>query len=249
MIRKTTFGDLGLVGAMLALSACANISRMHEPAPQPAPMQPVLIQARSTAAPQPASDGSLWTPTAQQWFTDDKARQPGDILLVRVRQSNTGTKNANTDTSRDSSISARIRYLFGFEDKVNSVTGYSDNAAPGSAAWNPEPLVEASSNSQFSGSGETARSDTLEATVSAVVTEVLPNGNLVIYGNQTVTLNNEASVLTVQGIVRPTDIETNNVIDSQRIANADIRFTGSGVITDRQHPGWGMRAIDWIWPF
>jgi flagellar L-ring protein precursor FlgH len=216
----------------------------------PAPQLPIAKEARIEWTAKKPTDGAIWSESSLLWFADDKARQPGDVILVNVVQRNTGTKNANTDTERSSSVLASIKYWLGLEDDINTVQRGDDGTGTrGTAGWSPVPLVEAETSSEFKGSGETARTDNLTATVSAVVTDVLPNGNLVIYGHQAVTLNHEASVLTVQGIVRPSDISSTNVVASERIANADIRFTGSGVITDKQHPGWAMRAMDWVWPF
>jgi flagellar L-ring protein precursor FlgH len=146
--------------------------------------------------------------------------------------------------------------MLGAEKAINKLTGYKAPiaavgaaAATGASAWAPNNLINASSASTFAGTGSTDLTDSLQATVSTVVTEVLNNGNLVIYGHQNVQLNNESSILTVQGIVRPSDIGPNNTINSTQIANADIQLTGSGVLTDKQHPGWGTRIFDWVWPF
>ena len=240
-----------LAAGLLALCAgCAAVHKAYEPNPRAAPMRPVAREAQVAWAAPPRTDGSIWSDAAMPLFTDNKALRPGDIVLVKVVQNNTGAKNADTNTQRASTISAKIKYLFGLEKGINKLADYSNKAAGGAAAaWDPNNLVDAESANSYKGSGETKRTDTLVATVSAVVTEVLPNGNLSIYGHQTVTINNEASVLTVQGIVRPSDINRDNTVDSQRIANADIQFTGSGVVSDKQHPGWGMRIFDWAWPF
>jgi flagellar L-ring protein precursor FlgH len=249
---KTTrlnVSTIALALAATALAGCSSIGKLYEPDPQPALIQPVAPQAKVAWASSTATDGSIWTDAHQGLFGDDKAARPGDTVLVRVVQRNTGTKNANTATERDSSISGKIKYFFGLEDEVNKLTSGRGETASATGGWDPTNLVESSSSSAFEGTGETNRTDTLTATVSAIVTDRLPNGNLTIYGHQTVMINNEASVLTLQGIIRPSDIGTDNSIDSSRIANADIRFTGSGVISDKQHPGWGMRAFDWVWPF
>jgi flagellar L-ring protein precursor FlgH len=170
--------------------------------------------------------------------------------MVKLVQNSAGSMKGNTETERSSSISAKIKYFLGLEDDVNELTGYTDIQPAGDpATWDPPELMSAESNSKFTGSGETARSESLKATVSALVTDVLRNGNLVIYGNQVVTVSNEASVLTVQGIVRPSDISDDNTVDSSRVANAVITLKPSGVVADNQHPGWAMRAFAWVWPF
>ncbi|MCE5231078.1 flagellar basal body L-ring protein FlgH [bacterium] len=205
----------------------------------------------ATWKPAPPSDGSLWSASSVNQFSDDKASRRGDIVLVRINQKTAGTKAANTDTSRKASISAKIKYFLGLEDDVNKLTDYTKagGGTRGTATWDPVNLIDASSDRSFKGEGSTNRTDTLVATVSAIVTEVMANGNLRIYGTQTVTLNNEASVLTVQGIVRPADLDVNNAVGAERIADAHIEFNGSGIVTDNQHPGWATRVFDWVWPF
>ena len=247
-IQAITTGSL-LCACVLTIGGCAIAKAPYDPRPKPAPFQteaPVLKPSTQVAM---AGDGSLWKPGfSLNMVSDDKAWRAGDILQVRVVQKNSGTKKANTDTSRKSSITAKIKYLLGLEEDINELTEYTQNNPKGSGSWDPNNLIEAQSEKTFKGSGSTERTDDLTATVSVIVTEVLTNGDLVIYGHQTVQLNNEASVLTVQGIVRPSDIGDDNVLSSTRIANANIEFTGSGVLTDKQHPGWGMRIFDWVWP-
>lgn len=232
------FFIVGLLLASSAFSGCAVMKQAYAPNPQPAPPFPIMPQADPAPAEVAGLDGSLW-PAKGYWnlFADNKALRRGDIVQVVVNQKNSGTKDASTATTRDASISGTIKKFFGFEDEIQKAT-----------TKDPE-LVSVTSSNSFKGNGTTARKDDLSATVSAIVTDVLADGNLVIYGHQIVTVNNEASVLTVQGIVRPTDIGRGNSIDAGRIANARIQFDGSGVVTDKQHPGWAMRAFDWVWPF
>lgn len=240
-----------MIAVLALLGGCAQIKKAHKPKLEPTPMAPVSVFANPDFDEDRRTPGSLYSESHGSIFSDDKAYRRGDIVLVRVVQNSRGSKSASTDTRRDSSISARIRYLLGLEESINGLNGYTDNttAVPGTAGWNPENLIEASSSSQFQGEGSVERNDTLQATISVIVTEVLNNGNLVVYGSEEVTLNNEASMLTVQGIVRPSDINVENQVDSMRIANAKIEFSGDGVVTDKQHPGWMMRGFDWVWPF
>lgn len=249
---------LALALALLApLGGCALERagrRIHQPTMAiPAPVMPVMPAASPIPPMDQRADGSLWTPgLSGNPFSDDKAFRRGDIVLVRVIQKSSGTKSANLDTKREASISARIKYLLGLEQCINDLTDYKAPAAAAGgsgSSWEPNDLISAESARAYKGQGSAARTDVLQATVSAVVTDVMSNGNLMIYGHQTVMLDNESSVLTVQGVIRPSDIDIDNSIDSARIANANIQFAGSGVITDQQHPGWGMRIFDWVWPF
>jgi flagellar L-ring protein FlgH len=249
LIQLAAFGAL-LILAMLSLG-CMAVQQAYEPHPVVAPLEALAAEAQPRPPEAKPTRGAIWTTDAQvNWFGDDKAARRGDTVLVKVVQKTSGTKQANTGTQRDSSISAKILYFLGMEKPINNLTDYSAVDANGAkTAWNPNNLIDATSSNKFKSTGSTDRSDTLQATVSAIVTDVLRNGNLVIYGHQTVTLNNEASVLTVQGIIRPSDIGDDNTIDSTRLTNANIEFTGSGVLTDKQHPGWATRVFDWVWPF
>lgn len=221
----------------LSASGCNLWDKLYAPKPRMTPVQPLAPEAIPHPLDLGGRDGSLWTGEANwSWVADHKALRSGDILLVEVSQSNSGSKDASTETSRTSSISASIRTLFGYEDKVDDLVG--NRLSP----------IDAESSSTFDGDGKTERKDDLTATVSAVVTEVLANGNLVIYGHQIVQVNNESSLLTVQGIVRPADITQDNRISSNRIANAVIEFNGAGVLSETQRVGVIQRAFHYIWP-
>ncbi len=236
---------------LLAAAGCATVKKAYAPNPVAAPPAPAPAAAMTAWHPAPPSDGSLWSASSVNQFSDDKASRRGDIVLVKVNQKTVGTKAANTDSTRKASITAKIAYLLGLEKDANKLTDYTQKGGGtrGTSTWDPNNLIEASSERSFKGTGSTNRTDTLVATVSAIVTEVMANGNMKIYGTQTVTLNNEASVLTVQGIIRPADLDLDNAISAERIAEARIEFNGSGIVTDTQHPGWATRVFDWVWPF
>lgn len=189
--------------------------------------------------PEPAREettpGSLWrsaTPVARL-FQDTKARNVGDILTITIVESASARKNATTETSRETSNTAGISSLLGFERLLRRQSG----------------LVGATGNSSFEGEGTTTRSESLTATVSARVTRVLDNGNLMIEGRREIRVNNENQVIVLTGIVRPEDIQRNNTVLSNFIADARIVYTGSGVVSDRQRPGWLARILDFVWPF
>lgn len=249
---RVTLKTALLVGLGLHVCGCIVSREVHRPRPQPAHQLDLTGPLRMDWETEPGTDGSLHTPNSGSLFSDDKAMRVGDTVMVRVIQDSKGTKKANTDTKRSTSIAAKIKYWLGFEDELNSLTGYTQTEPEperGTSTWEPNDLLSATSEKTFKGEGSTERNDSLEATISAIVTDVLANGSMVIYGHQTVTLNNEASVLTVQGIVRPSDVDNRNTVQSSRIANARIEFTGSGVITEEQHPGLAMRMFSWVWPF
>jgi len=110
-------------------------------------------------------------------------------------------------------------------------------------------LINASASSKFDGSGSTSRRETLTATISAKVVDVLSNGNLRIEGRRNVKVNNEDQIVVVRGTIRPRDITPENTINSIFVADAQISYSGEGIISDRQKPGWLMNVIDKLWPF
>jgi flagellar L-ring protein FlgH len=109
--------------------------------------------------------------------------------------------------------------------------------------------IDASSKNKFNGKGATSREGTLTGTISVIVTEVLPNGDLRIEGRRDVTVNSEKQLMTIAGIVRRVDVDTKNTVLSSAIADAKIEYSGLGVLDDVQRPGWLVRVLDWIYPF
>ncbi|MEJ2639195.1 MAG: flagellar basal body L-ring protein FlgH [Desulfosarcinaceae bacterium] len=199
------------------------------------------LEAKRAAAYQPPQTGSLWTDQSDfgSLFTNPKARRVGDIVTIRIVESSSATNKASTQTGRSSSVSAGVDNFFGLENK------YSAN----SPFFNPFGKVGGGLESDFGGSGTTKRSGDLTATITARVIDILPNGNLIVMGSREVMVNREKQQITLSGIVRPRDISAENVVLSNYIADAKISYSGSGVINDRQRPGWLARALDIIWPF
>ncbi len=183
------------------------------------------------------TNGSIWQDTSSSLAEDFKARRKGDIVTVVIAEQASATKEATTGTKRETGISAGIPYFMGVE-------------TTGLANWmNLSNLINASTSSKYDGSGTTTRKDVLNATVSARVVDVLPNGNLRIEGQRSVKVNNEDQVMLLEGTIRPRDISHDNMISSAMIADARITYSGNGIITDRQQPGWLMNLVDKIWPF
>lgn len=173
-------------------------------------------------------------------YSDRRAHQVGDILLVSIVETSSGTKKASTKTKRDSSVSGGISALFGVE---NWLSNHNPNFTP--SATN----LSAGLTNDFDGSGETKGDSTVTATLSARVTEVTLEGNLMIRGYREVRLNNETQFIIVSGLVRPEDVSKDNSVLSSHIADARIEYSGTGIISDKQQPGWLARGLDLIWPF
>ena len=222
----------GLIVAVLLLSGCAT----HTPMPT---TQLPSDTAPPIAVETPQSAGSLWTESRGSLFGDIKARAVGDILTVAIFEQASASREATTETGRSSDNEAGISKLFGFEtdfDVINS-------------AIDPTQLISTNYENDFKGSGSTSRKENLVATLSTRVVEVFPNGNLRIEGGKTVTVNHEEQIIVLTGIVRPNDISSQNVIDSKYVLDAKIAYTGKGVISDKQKPGWMTRILDNVWPF
>jgi flagellar L-ring protein precursor FlgH len=170
---------------------------------------------------------------------DYKARHKGDIVTIVIVETSNASKEAKTDTSRNSTVNAGIPNFLGLEQAGIIKNNFADLSK----------LINASAASTYAGSGSTSRTETLNATISAKVIDVLSNGNLQIEGRRDIKVNNEDQLIIISGTVRPSDIGANNTVNSTYIADARISYTGKGIISDRQSPGWLMNVVDKLWPF
>ena len=185
------------------------------------------------------SNGSIWQTSSITLTEDSKARRLGDIVTVVIVETASASKEAATATGRSSELNAGIPNFLGLEESKIISSNFSDL----------KNLINASASSKFDGSGSTSRRETLTATISAKVVDVLPNGNLRIEGRRNVKVNNEDQIVMVRGTIRPRDITPENTINSIFVADAQISYSGEGIISDRQKPGWLMNVIDKLWPF
>jgi flagellar L-ring protein precursor FlgH len=185
------------------------------------------------------ANGSLWQASSNSLLEDFKARRKGDTLTVVIAEQASASKEATTGTSRSAAISAGIPNLLGLETNMTGIKNWMDL----------NKLVSAGSDSKFDGSGSTTRKENLAATITAQVMDVLPNGNLLIEGRRNVKVNHEDQIIVLEGTVRPRDITADNLVNSTFIADARISYSGKGVISDRQRPGWLMNVLDAVWPF
>ncbi len=192
--------------------------------------------------PKPVADyssGSIWQASSGGMTEDLKARRRGDIVTIVITETASASKEAKTDTSRGSTVNAGIPNFLGLE----SVGLLKNNIGDLSK------LINASVDSSFKGSGSTSRAENLKATMTARVIDVLPNGNMMIEGRRNIKVNNEDQEIVLEGTIRPRDIGADNVINSIYIADARISYSGRGIISDRQSPGWLMNIVDKLWPF
>lgn len=205
-------------------------------------LAPMALHAEDEEPANPVQQtGSLWSDEGYRKFLyyDQKAKAVGDLVTVKIVEASQASRSASTSLDRTSSVEAGISALGGLETTVPALR----------PEIQPSALLGASTGNTFEGDGQTSRSGTLTATITARVLEVLPNGNMVIFGQQEVKINNELQILSLRGVVRPQDIQINNQILSTYIADSKIEYTGVGVINDKQKPGWFSRAVDKVWPF
>lgn len=201
---------------------------------KPAITTPVALPERPTP-----NAGALWVPGSRQFFKDSRAHTVGDIVTVVVAETASAQTQAKTNTSRAHTQKAGILNL----PWIKGMLG--ERGIPLGAT----DLADTTSNRSFTGNGKTDRSDSLNASIAAVVTQVLPNGLLVIQGQREVLVNYEKQVMTLQGMIRPEDISAQNTIPSSKIAEARIAYSGKGIVDESQSSQYGVRAIDKVLPF
>ena len=206
---------------------------------QPSPLDLYIKEAMSRApaiSTTQASVGSLWTPASRltDLGSDVRANQVDDLVTILVNEQASAVVNGATKTQRQSSANASISAAAG----IKNPTG----------AWNN--LLNTTSQTQLNGQGATSRSTQLSTTLSARVTHVLPNGYLVVEASKEVDVNSEHQLVTVRGIVRPADLTTANTINSDQIAQMELRIDGKGVINDSiRRPFILWRVLMGILPF
>jgi flagellar L-ring protein precursor FlgH len=201
-------------------------------------VSPSFDQQLKTTAPS-YGNGSIWQTASIPLTEDGKARRLGDIVTIMITENATASKQATTATGRSSEISAGIPNMLGLEGSGILTKNFADLSN----------LINASVSSNFDGSGSTTRKESLSATITAKVVDVLANSNLRIEGRRNVKVNNEDQIVTVKGTIRQRDITADNTINSIYVADAQITYSGEGIISDRQKPGWLMNVIDKLWPF
>jgi len=174
-------------------------------------------------------------------FGDVRARHVGDIITVTLSEQTHATKEATTSTAKDNSVDVKTPTLFGNALKFST---------PFQGGQNSSLETGLSSSKSFDGSGTSAQSNQLTGSISAVVTEVMPNGYLKIRGKKVISINQGNEFIELTGVVRPVDVSPDNSISSRLVANARISYTGDGAISEASNMGWlaGFFNSGW-WPF
>jgi flagellar L-ring protein FlgH len=246
------FKRIALAGTMLSVisitGGCSGIDRLSQigeeprlsaienPTTQPGykPVQMPMPKPETVSY----NPNSLWRNGSRSFFKDQRAHQIGDLLTVTVNI--TDQANFANETQRQRIATEDV-----------GITAFLGSAILGQNAQKALTgrMFQADSNSQTDGKGLIVRQETLQTNVAAIVTQVLPNGNLVVEGKQEIRVNYERRELIVAGIVRPEDIQSDNVIDSSKIAQARIAYGGHGEISDLQQPRYGSQVMDVLLPF
>lgn len=237
-----------LLAAAFLLGGCNAADRIRNigKAPDLTPVGQDQIRPTPVSLPMPAPDravyepNSLWRAGARAFFKDQRASKIGDILTVSIDISDKAKVDNATTRTRNDSEKADLTSLLGYEATLSKFLPNSVN---------PASLASLGSTSKAAGSGTVDRQETVALTVAALVTQVLPNGNLVIQGRQEVRVNNEVRELYINGVVRPEDISNANTIKHTQIAEARISYGGRGQISDVQQPRYGQQLYDIIFPF
>lgn len=247
-MKIRALSPLALAGAV-ALAGCGAADRLSEVGKPPSlsAIQDPTAQAgyKPVSLPMPApppaayAPNSLWKQGARTFFKDQRAHQVGDILTVKVTISDKAEFDNETTRKRSGSDSA----------SVGGLPAYLLSKAVLPASVATSDIASTDSASSSTGSGKATRSETLETNIAGVVTQILPNGNLVVEGRQEVRVNFEKRELIVAGIIRPEDIAADNTIDSAKIAEARISYGGKGQLTDMQQPRYGQQVLDVLLPF
>jgi flagellar L-ring protein FlgH len=248
MVNRSVLLRCALLSSVAAFgSGCAGLDRLkmvgetpplssvENPTTKPG-YKPVQMPM-PTPQPVTFNPNSLWRNGSRAFFKDQRAHQVGDILTVKVNINDTAQFADETQRSRSTTEDSAITNFLG----ANTIT------APHPPL--PGTLLQTNGQSSTDGKGSINRQEQLQTNVAAVVTQSLPNGNLVIEGKQEIRVNNEIRELIVAGIVRPEDIDSDNTIDLPKIAEARVAYGGRGQLSDFQQPPYGQQVMDVILPF
>lgn len=233
------------------LSGCAMTNRLTDTGSAPPltqvqnPTQLPSYQPVTMPMPQPTKPGvpsnqsnSLWQTGAKAFFKDQRAKNVGDILTVNVNFNEKSVFDEKNERKRESKEKATLNALLGGY-KIAENSNLIENGS----------LIDLSSTPETKGSGKIEKTTNIVTTLAATVTQILPNGNLVIWGRQEARLNNEVKEVQITGVIRPEDITSSNTIPLEKIAEARLSVSGRGQLSDLQQPGWGQQILDIVTPF
>lgn len=248
-IYKVSKFGLALV-ACTALAGCSAADRISQIGEAPEMSQIVNpttqrgYQPVSLPMPTPKNinpqKNSLWAADRTTFFKDQRASDIGDIITVLVDINDEAELENETERNRSSDEDAQLPSLLGYEQALSRVLPEAiDNT----------DLIDFDSTSTHNGNGSIEREEEVSVQLAAIITQILPNGNMVIRGSQEVLVNFEKRILQIDGVIRPEDISVANTISYEQIAEARIVYGGEGQITDVQQPRYGQQLYDIVFPF
>lgn len=242
-MNRWRFGLLGL----LLLGGCERLSEIGR-APALAAVQnpttaegyqPVTMPMPTPSMPVPGGN-SLWRPGSRTFLRDQRAASVGDLVTILVSIQDTAELANNTARNRTGTDTLGLPRLFGLE---SSLTRFLPNSI------DPTALVQTNGAQASNGTGTVKRNETINLRLAATVTQLLPNGNLVVSGHQQVRVNSELRDLQVGGVIRPQDIASDNTVKHDRLAEARISYGGRGSLSELQAPRYGQQILDAVLPF
>lgn len=244
-----------MVSLLLILPGCSAVGRLSNigKAPDLAPIESARVVPQQNSPDQRAiplrpsqtaivnhNKNSLWQVGSKNFFKDQRASKVGDILTINITIDDKASIDNRTTRTRSNTDTANTTNFLGLETKLGKIL---PNAV------DPSSLIDMGSTTSNVGTGKVDRSESVNLTLAAVVTQVLPNGNMVIQGRQEVRVNFEVRELTVMGVIRPEDISSINTIQHTQIAEARISYGGRGQLTDVQQARYGSQLFDILFPF
>ena len=226
-MNQTRMAVLGML-LMLTLSACNSIQTRPDYSAY-APVRPEMPK------PTPIANGAIFQDQGSAYiFEDNKARRVGDILTIVLTEKTNATKSATTNTKKEDTADTGLPTVFGRGVTVGGANVLSNS-------------IE--STQEFKGQGDSSQSNALNGTISVMVTEVLPNGNLLIRGQKRLTLSQGDEYIQISGIVRQLDISMSNTVPSTLVADSRITYSGYGAVSDSNQMGWLARFFNSpYWP-
>lgn len=206
-------------------AGCSSVGSLKDP--EYAPSEAMIPEAKTTV------DGAIYDPSSNLFlFEDVKARRVGDLITVVLEESINASKSASTEADKESTISLPAPTLFGKDNRLNEIVN------------------DIESSHEFEGEGESTQENSIEGNITVMVHQVYPNGYLLVKGEKLIELNEGSEVVRISGIVRPTDVTTDNTVLSNQVANAQITYKGKGIVSDSSKPGWLTKFFfSAVWPY
>ncbi len=230
-----------ILGAGLSALGCSAQQRTAAPMP---PITPP--QAYTEPEQQYANPGSLYRDsTNSDFYADNRARQVGDIVLIKVVENSKSKSKADTTAGKTSTSELGVTAAFG----RNTIGPLIGMGGPLTGDIGVDPMLATSTSSNLKATGETKRENYVTATIGARVLQVLPGGVLQIQGAREVRVNEETQYMVISGLVRSRDIASDNSVESTQLADSKVEYYGEGVLADKQRAGWLTRLLDNVWPF